>query len=560
MKKNKSIAGILALSMTASQTSLIIPLAITNLDNHLLEDNNIDTKSQSKYSTYKSELINDGNLVYSDKVFNLLYSSEEKFNEYLEVKDVSLLKKSIDIFCSTTVLLSSENDLDLYEDQNFCSIFYRIRDEIYKISDYDMQSDLITYYGEKIFIGWRKNKDITLFKNVFLKIELIDYNKDKNQKSQPRLEYLEKLYLYFMDNQDSDSNSDKIPNEDSYPLGNNQSPPSNNNNNNNNNGTLPDSGDKNEILPGNQGDNIDSSTSNERFEEYIKKNNSCIKKVTFYKNGKATSTKEYPVSKTDYVKCGIYNYVHSNKKKPSTIIDRDYINSNQNEESEFTIHFTINKSHKYPYYYNTGIRTSPLDNSVTYNQLKDALYQLSIKSEGFSVTDNDKSLVIIEGKPIVLKKSKEIYSKLEVERLLHSFINAELKILKPKDNGPGTLNNYLSNKKIDKFLFKGETINLTSPFILVEEQLYGPIQEIATHLGVKTVLKDNSLTIFNDKTKITLNVNSKSYDVDKKEMIFMSSPIIHNSTIYSIVDVIISELGYEISWDDELGELSIYSK
>lgn len=555
MKINKSIAGILALSMTVSQTSLIIPFATINTDNYLIGDNNIETKSQSKYSTYKSELINDGNLAYSDKVFNLLYSSEEKFNEYLEVKDVSLLKKSIDIFCSTTVLLAPENDIELYEDPNFSSLFYKIRDEIYKIPDYDMQSNLITYYGEKIFIGWRKNKDITLFRDVFLKVELVEYNKDKNQKSQPRLDYLKELCLYFMINPDLDSNSDKIPNGNNYPPNNNQSPPGNNNN-----GTLPDSGDKNETLPGNQEDNIDSSTSNERFEEYIKKNNSCIKKVTFYKNGKATSTKEYPVSKTDYVKCGIYNYVHSNKKKPSTIIDRDYINSNQNEESEFTIHFTINKSHKYPYYYNTGIRTSPLDNSVTYNQLKDALYQLSIKSEGFSVTDNDKSLVIIEGKPIVLKKSKEIYSKLEVERLLHSFINAELKILKPKDNGPGTLNNYLSNKKIDKFLFKGETINLTSPFILVEEQLYGPIQEIATHLGVKTVLKDNSLTIFNDKTKITLNVNSKSYDVDKKEMIFMSSPIIHNSTIYSIVDVIISELGYEISWDDELGELSIYSK
>lgn len=544
INKNKISALILGLTIPQINTSLLFATSVTN--------------TQIGEDEFVSKLVNNDDLVYSNEVFDLLYSSEKLLYDYTRNRDISLLKKSIDTFCSTTTLLYFEYDDALFLDKNFNTLFYEIRDEIYNISDDETQSSLINYYGEKIFIGWRKNKTITVFRDLFLKVELVDFNMDKNAKSQPRLEYLEKLALYFSYNPDWDSQSDEIPDEITSPPKEDEVliPNEDDKNDNVNNGTSDNKPD--DSLPN---DNSNSSSTNSFFTEYIKRNNSCIQKVTFYKDGMPVSTKEYPVLKSDYVKCGIYNYVHSNTLGSNIIIDKDYITTNQNEESEYTIHFTTNKLSKYPYYFNTGIKVNPLNLSVTYNQLKDAFYQLSINSGGFSATENNKFLAIIDEKPIVLNKSKETYSKLEVERLLNSFSNSELKILKPSDNVPGSLESYLSSEQIDKILFNGDEIKLSNSFILRDNQLYAPIEEIASIVGAETDLEGSKdLTINYKSIKIKLSANSKTYYVDKNEKLFTYSPIIHDSQIYSPVDEILAELGYKLVWDSESGELSIYQE
>lgn len=549
MKKNKATMGILIFGLTISQINIPIILA----------SNSMTLNSQDTLNEFKSDLVNDGTLSYPTEVFNLLSSSEKFLYDYTQNGDITLLKKSIDYFCFTTTSLYFEEDsAELFEDKNFNTMFYKIRDEIYKISDTDIQSSLINYYGEKIFIGWRKNKTVTIFRDSYLKIELVDYNMDKNLKSQPRLEYLKNLAIYFSGNPDLDSESDEIPDKNNYPpkddvIDDDVSIPTEDDKDDS---SLPDNGDDSI-----NNDNSSTITTNSFFTEYIRKGNSCIQRVTFYKDGIPVSMNEYSVSKNDYVKCGIYDYVHSTVLGSNVIIDNDYINTNQNEESEYTIHFTINKSAKYPYYFNTGIKVNPSDLSVTYNQLKDALYQLSIHSEGFSVTENNKFLAIIDEKPIVLNKSQETYSKLEVERLLNSFSNSDLKILKPSDSVPGSLESYLSSEQIDKILFNGDEVKLSNSFILLDNKLYAPIEEIASIVGAETDLDESkNLTINYKSIKIKLSVNSKTYYVDKNEKLFTYSPIIHNSQIYSSVDEILTELGYKLVWDSESGELSIYQE
>lgn len=546
MKTNKIKKNALILGLVLSQLNTSLIFATNIVDQEVVEEE------------FVSKLIYNDELIYSDKVFNLLSISEKLLYDYTKNGDISLLKKSIDAFCSTTTLLDLEYENELHLDKNFNTIFNEIRDEIYKISDIDIQSSLINYYGEKIFIGWRKNKNIAVFRDSFLNIGLFIFNEDKNAKSQPRLEYLRKLSIYFTTNPDLDSESDEIPDENNYPP-----------KEDNDETLIPGDDIEDVVLPEiipDKDDSIIEDNSNELainsfFTEYIRVNNSCIQKVTFYNNGIPILIQEHNIPKSDYVKCGIYNYVHSNTLGSNIVVDNDYINTNQNEDSEYTIHFSINKSSKYPYYFNTGIRVNQSDLSASNNQLKDALYQLSIQSEGFSVTSNNKFLAIVEGKPIVLNKSKETYSKVEIETLLKSFSKSEFKILKPKDNTSGSLESYLSKEQVDTLLVDGNEIKLNNPFILIDHELYAPIEEIVSIIGAETDLQENrNLMINYGSTTIKLSVNSKTYQVNKNERTFTYSPIIHNSQIYSPIAEILSEFGYKLNWDSDLGELSLFKE
>lgn len=560
MKHNKNLSKFLALSIATIQFGSLNVLA-TNTNNVTI-DSNEDTLNSKINKDASTGETNDYTIVkneslYSDNVFELLKLSKNLINEYSQSKDLHTLKSAIVIFCSTNELL--DIDLEtlplLREDKNFKNIFNEIRDKIYEIEDNKTQSEMLIFYGEKIFIGWRRNKMVSLFNEDFLLLGLYEYNKDKNEDAQDRLEYLCKLFYYFSSNPDLDPFSDLIPDKNNYP------PKDDEDVNDGNDNTTPIPPTEN--IPDNEDETEEdygvTVEDNGFFTEYIKtKDNRCKKKTTYYKNGKVSSTKEEFVPKDDYVKCGIYNYVHStiNYKKPTTTIDSEYINSNQNEESNYTIHYTVNKLSKNPYYFNTGIRTT-VNKVSSYNQLKDALYQLSIKEEGFFISDNDKSLTIIEGKPIVLKKSKDEYTHLEVERLLNSFNKCGFKIMNPSDNLAGSLHNYLSNKTIDTLTIDDKSVKLSAPFILIENQLYGPIQEIATLIGAKTSLKNNELTITLDSNVIKLKLNSKSYKFNKSEYSFESSPITHDSSIYCEINTIISKLGYDLSWDSETEKLTI---
>lgn len=553
MKKNKHLTGFLILGLTIPQFN--IPRAYANTYTTLSNKTTTDS--------FQSDLVNDGNLMYPTKVFDILSTSEKTVFDYTQNGDLSLLKKSIDLFTSTTTLLYCEEGEDIFEDDNFKTVFFKIRDEIYKIDDIDTQSALITYYGEQIFIGWRKNKTLVSFKDFFLRLELVDYNKDKNIKAQPRLEYLEKLVIYLNGNPDLDSESNEIPDENNYPPKQDDDSVSNdeNINNDNNNNNTNDDIDINVPSDDDFNNNNDNnSQSDSFFTEYIKKDNSCVEKVTFYKNGVAISYSEYPISKNDYIKCGIYDYVHSDIFNVSTIIDNEYINNNQNIESEYTIHFTTNKSSKNPTYFNTGIKVDSSNLSANYNQLKDALYQLSIKSNGFSVTDNNKFLVILNGRPLVLNKKIETYSKSQIEKLLNLYVNVDLKILKPSENNPNSLEGLLSDKKINSFLLNGNTIKLDNSFILNDKELYGPVEELLNKLEITTNFKDLTLYMNNNVKNITITSGSKKYYVDNNEKLFSSSPIMYNSIIYSSLNSLLSEFGYDIIWDDESNELIILNK
>lgn len=541
MNINKKIAYPIILSIFFNQTSSA--LALTTEEKNI-EINNEDLQLNNIYSNKTRTNDNSNTNTYPDNILSVLSQCNTLIEVYTNLNEVESLYEAISLFSSIPLYLEGDLSFKFEDGDIFDYTFYSIRDIIYNLSNEgDLKHNTIIYFAEALLNGWTENKKITLFKDKYLISEIIDYNNNKITSAQPYLENIK----YLANNPDKieeDTSSEDVDEDFESTI----IPPPNFDDDNNSNDT------------NNNQNNNQNNSQHGYFEEFIKKNNKCVKVTTYYRKGVPVSSRESSIPKSDYIKCGIYDYVHYSPIKNNTVIDKDYLYNDQNPLSEYTIYYTLDKTKKEPYYFNTGIYTSASDNSATYNQVKDALYQLSIKAEGFSITDTDKALTILEGKPIVLKKSKDHYSKTEIERLLNSFTNVGLKVLKTSEKDSYSLENYLTNNKIDSIIFNDNEIKLSSEFILKDEELFGPVQEIVSHLGGKTSLNKDTLTISKDDIKITIDTNSSSYILNNEKKNFRHKPIIHNSSIYCEINTIISELGYDLVWDYEAGELYVNNK
>lgn len=531
-------------------TTNITPVLALNIDK--TENQNI-----SKIS------FNEGK--YSLEVVTELKIAISKLELYEKEKDIKYLRESIDVFSNIPVYMTKSDSDNASSGEGFDDIFFKIRDYIYALDD-NIQHTNIIYFGEKIFLGWRLNKSVTTYSQKYLNRELVEYNKGRNSKAQPRLDYLKDLCEYFKINPDlnfdsgivPDINIDKPskpnkPTRPNKPVGN----PTNPDYNFKPNAPKP----TNPSEGGNTPDKNFSPFYNGNFIDYKKKENKCYRVSVSYKEGKEVSRRETLVPKSDYVKCGIYDYVHSNIKRPmgNTLIDKDYIEDDQNLDSKYSIYYTVNKNSSNPYYYDTGIKTSAKDNTVSYNQLKDALYQLSIKADGYAVIDNEKSLIVIEGKPVVVKKEKDSYSKNEVERLLNSFSKAGLKIMESSAEKQYSLENSLISGEVKTVKIDGEKFDLSSPALLMNNTVMIPIEDLALNLGGE-LTKEGEYTVIKIKDSIIkVKSGSLKYIDSDTERKFKTAPLIKDSYMYVELTPIATIIGYEVGWDSDLGEM-IFNK
>jgi hypothetical protein len=105
--------------------------------------------------------------------------------------------------------------------------------------------------------------------------------------------------------------------------------------------------------------------------------------------------------------------------------------SHETKQKEvFTLHYTLNRYEKDPYYYDTDLVVGE-DNTITYSQQKDVLFQLAIRSGGKAVEDKDRFLVLLENKIIVIEDKGERIPVSSFDTILKGF-KAHVKVMKTK--------------------------------------------------------------------------------------------------------------------------------
>lgn len=487
----------------------------------------------------------------SAKINEILSKIEYYLTEYKNNKNLIYLDKSIELFGDIGAVIVIDDIVYFEYNGPVYNAFEDIRAEIYKIDNEYTISEYIIKFGESILFGWRKNKISLVFPDYFLVEGLVEYNALIDTPcilAQSKLDNLLSAYYYMVNTGEGDTNSEEMPDiPESPPIEYEPSPPIDF-----------DEGDKNTPEPEPDDDNVNIENLEDSYTHgtsYKKVGSTCVLVETKYKNGFVFEQTEKPLAKEDYVYCGIYDYIFDNVSAENTynwnntVIDEDYINNDQNEESNMYIFYTVSKDSFTPYYYNTGIRTT-IEGSISYNQLKDALYQVAVKSKGFSTDTNDKSLSIIEGVPIVVYSNQDVYSKEYVEKLLQSFKTVGFKIAEEINESQSDLERLISENQIISIRYNDKDIQIDN-LKIDNSFVMAPIETISMHFGYKTNLSDKELVISKEGFELKLILNESKYILNNEEF-SLDSTIIHSSNeFYMDISSLFKLLGYNIAWDSD---------
>lgn len=308
-----------------------------------------------------------------------------------------------------------------------------------------------------------------------------------------------------------------------------------------------------------------------------------VYKITDYydQDWKLVKTVKELAPKEDWILAGVTTYVNFGGGTSSTPLrgisasQWSYINQNQNPESNLTVQYCINKDSDSPYYYDTGIRAS-LDGKISYEQLRDVLYQVSVKSGGWFTEDSDKLLAVIEGKPILAKNTKKVYTMEDMNLLFSNFKKVDVKILETRIGKSQSLDDDNISTDAKNIKIDDKQIQLVTTPLIKDARVLLPVQQLATEMGATVKTQDNkyiitrTLPIWRTVHKVRKIVGhvtdtivyemNKNYVIVNGQMIQMgTSPDMKDGNFMAEVQEMAKALGYKLTWDTETGTLTFKS-
>lgn len=541
------------------------------------------------HNVYNEKNEEEQNEVEYDKVLieDLILELNQNISDYEKNKDNSYLELAIKNFGNLPKRALSINNNDKAIFQKVDYIFSKIKIYCYNLHTNSLREEYVVKLAESIFLGWKYNKNITYYKDIFLLEEIINYNKNILPNIQNKLDYLKYVIEFLERNGDSNPKGDFIPiimmpepNPDEeyedFIKDDIVEDYEDTNNKDNIGNTKPDV-DKGPDLGGfiesgsSDSDISNSSTSISTINRFEKSGNSCYKVEEIYSRGQLLKSNKTLANKSDYVKCGIYDYLDFGNSviAPNIEINTEHLYQNQNEDSSFYVYYTVTKNNKNPYYFNSGIRVNESNKTLTYNQVSDILYQISIKENAFYLKDNSKSLFITQGKSVVLQdNSLNSFSETYVNNLLKDFPNLGIKIVE-RDIDENLINNidveineenskekqYITNILINNNKF------LEDNLVWVEDDsIKASINTLAVGLGAKVTELKNSLIISKDNNKIELFNNKQECYINELKTELNSKVYIMDGNYIVDLKLITESLGYIMDYNIENDILTISDK
>lgn len=293
-------------------------------------------------------------------------------------------------------------------------------------------------------------------------------------------------------------------------------------------------------------------------DKYSVKEGKCYRRrISYDKDGSVISDDTSYIS-DDISNCGgvNYNYITDDNGEYNPIDNFD----EEPTESNFTLQYTLTKDSDYPIYFDTGIRVS-LQNTLTYDNIKDAMYQVVRKSGGQFIEDEDKFMGKIGDNLFIFKNpNKDIQIK-DFESLFDKYSKIEVKSLTTKIGQRCNLSDYLEIKRISSIYLNDKQIDLDTKPIISENITLFPLSEIAKLLGG---------TSKQDEDKIILKINNNTFEFNNNSNIIkingnkntLNTKVKYNSdnVIMGEVQPILDKIDYDMIWDSELFKLNIFKK
>lgn len=280
-----------------------------------------------------------------------------------------------------------------------------------------------------------------------------------------------------------------------------------------------------------------------------------------YKNGKLVKQTKTKLDKND----AKYRYLYLNDKNSifssgkTQVISKfggynkkqdTYFMKNQNEESNYTLQYTVEKKSNNPYYYDTGIRVS-LKKTATYDQYKDVLQQVAVKEKGYVVEDKDRIMIVVDKKPIVVNKVKGTYSQKEIENFFDSFPNVDIRILPTRIGTTESLESQLVSKKVNKLVINKKEEKLVHAPVVKNSHALLPLEEVAGLL--KLSYKEDKGNYILEKGDVKFVYHKKDSKVVAKGKTIDNGVKIYkkSNVVYGDINELVKTFGYDMEWDSD---------
>lgn len=269
---------------------------------------------------------------------------------------------------------------------------------------------------------------------------------------------------------------------------------------------------------------------------YSLENGTCYKTSTYYSvDGNFIRQAKDVASESEKVFCTVdiplpnaKDYYNDNWNKdllenvdgsPDGEISPDELNGSDTQAnlSSDTIQYTFEKNSDSPYYYDTGIYVSK-EGTITYQQARDALYQIAIQAKGKFVEDKDRALALLDGRIILVEdKGKEI----QIQDFLSLFDETSIgvKAQETRSGDSYSLVDLVEIKTVSSVSVNGNDVNLEANPIVDDGTVLFPLENIAKSLKGTVSKTDESTTVEFEGNRITFADNQLSANENGKEKI-----------------------------------------
>jgi hypothetical protein len=523
IKKDGVIYRIISLLLTGV-------LTFSNVINIGYANNSISSKSTiSTLSSY----------IYSDKIEECMSYVEAELEMFKIQKETSGLIGATNGFAEIAKYATKDELLNMGEGSRVHTLFLKLRDVIFSVGNEEEKSGIVLNFAQKIYNYWCRNIEFDIFPDLYLTKGLVEYNKESSKglaSMQEDLEHIQESYEYSKENKEEAAEEAKEIDDYQQSLKDN----------------LYEEGDK---------------YTNENYSygyEYKLIGNKCVLVEQRYKNGYFFEQVEKEVEKSEYINCGITDYINAdnevlinnNSSNNISKIDKEYLYEDQNKNSSLYVYYTANKDEDEPYYYSTGIRADE-NGMITYNQLRDSVQQLTMKIKGFYTETDEKTLFVFEGKPLVLKSSQVNYVKDDVIEILSGFETLGLDISEEKTSiYKSSMEKAIDSNGNFKITFNDTEKTLTGVHVY-DDNIMIPVVDSLYILEYDVEIDKDDLNLITVKTRVDeesdkkesevigiLNLNKKIF-VDTEENTYNLTLSTKNNIWYAEINSFLGAFNYE---------------
>lgn len=299
--------------------------------------------------------------------------------------------------------------------------------------------------------------------------------------------------------------------------------------------------------------------------DYVKEGDTWYEVTYSVKNGKSVQTGKKKLSPTSHPHLYGRSIGGTSSSNTSSIAGNfelkiskekmEYLTEDQNAESEYTIQYSLDKQAESPYYFDTALRVDK-DMNASYEQYKDVLYQIAVKSGGYVVEDNGRVLIVIDKKPIIVKDVKKAYSEKEIEALFEAFPNIDIRILKTRIGTSTSLEQQIVSKQAKSIKVDGKDVETASTPIVRDNRVLLPIKELSEALGATIKQTEDKFVVTKGKDTVIYQLKSTKVVVKGKEMDIGIAPDVKDGTLYVEMNELAKAFGYVLTWDADSSELA----